>query len=152
MTPIAQPLTGRPPCLTADRLHQPAEPLGELCRCRVPALLGEPRVAGDVQEAHGRWMLEARMQSRRGELRLQAVDDRAGPGQHLLEVVHPDQGMLGQDAHPVGEVDAQDLVGPPAGLGGGREHLGVLHQAVSVSVIRRRLSPWTRRSRSMAAG
>ena len=44
----------------------------------VAALLGEARVAGDIQEAHRRWSLEAGDQSDQGQLTLEAADDVHG--------------------------------------------------------------------------
>ena len=70
-----------------------------------------------------RGMVETAVQARRGQLHLQALDDGGGPGLLLLEVVHPDQGLLGQDAHPMRGVDPEDLVGPLPRLGGRHDHL-----------------------------
>ncbi len=79
------------------------------------------------------------MQAGRGQLHLQALDDRARPGLGLLEVVHAKDGLLGQEAHPVGEVDPQDLIRPPAGrhrrqddLGPPPRGLGLRHAAQAI--------------------
>ena len=81
------------------------------------------------------------MEAGRGELHLEPVDDAGGPGSRLLDVVHRDHGLLRQDAHPVAEVDAQDLVGPHAGAHRGLDHLrdprrrlGLGHPAHAVAV------------------
>ena len=100
-----------------------AELLGQAGRRGVAVLLGQARVPGDVEEAHRRGVLEPAVESGRGELHLEPVDDAGGPGSRLLDVVHRDHGLLRQDAHPVAEVDAQDLVGPHAGAHRGLDHL-----------------------------
>ena len=122
--PIAEPLDRPAAVLDRCPLHEPTELLGEVSRRLVAPLLGQPRVAGDVQEAHRRWMLEAAVQAGRGQLHLQAFDDGGGPGLRLLEVVHPEDGLLGEDAHPIGEVGPEDLVGPLACRDGRHDDLG----------------------------
>ncbi len=145
---------GRPPCLTDDRCTSRPSCSGESSRRGVAPLLCQPRVAGDVQEAHRRRMLEAAVQAGGGQLHLQAFDDGAGPGLCLLEVVHPEDGLLGQDAHPIREVGPEDLVGPLARRDGrhddlgsppGRLRLGHAAQAVALdpeqSLAGRRIEP-----------
>ena len=69
--PVAEPLHRPAAVLDRRPLDEPAELLGQLGRRRVAPLLGEPRVAGDVEEAHRGGMLEAAVQAGGGQQRLE---------------------------------------------------------------------------------
>ncbi len=111
---VAEPLDGPPAVLDRRPAHDPAEPVRQLGGRGVTVLLGELRVAGDVEEAHRRWPVQAAVQPCAGEHRLDPLHEIAGPRLRLLEVVHRDHRLLGEGAHPIAEVGAQDLVRPLA--------------------------------------
>ena len=67
------------------------------------------------------------MQTGVGQHQFEAFDDVAGPRTRLLQVVHGDDGALGERAHLIAEVDPEDLVGLFACLDGGTDHLGLPH-------------------------
>src|SRR6266571_1120030 len=65
-------------------MHQSPQLLSEVSRRRVASLLREPRIAGDIEEAHCRRSLEAAGQSRGGQLPLECADDVACHGMYLV--------------------------------------------------------------------
>ena len=96
----------------ADQGGQPRRQVGGGL---VSPLLGQPRVPGDVEEAHGRRAANRTVQTRPFQRGLHVLDGALAPGVLLLSVVDGQQRLLHEGGHP----------GPDVGLG--RQHLGLRH-------------------------
>ena len=88
-----------------DALHDPAQLLGEGRGGGIAALLGQLRVAGDVEEAHRRRrLLLADMQARLLEGGRDTLDDIRRPHMRLLGVVDRHQRAVRGVGEPRGNV------------------------------------------------
>ena len=122
---VAEPLHRSTAVMDRRALHEPGQLACHLCSCGISALLGEARVAGDVEEAHRGWVLEAAVQPGAGQLALNTADDVRRPGVCLL-------GMEGGEQRPLAERGHFIIVRIIGGLAGAHslrhqrlEHLGV---------------------------
>ena len=99
--------------------------LGKLGRRRIPTLVGEARVPGDVEEAHRRRPVDPLLQTRPLERGPHRGHDVARPDMPLLGAVDRQQGVDRQEAEPWG-----DLGRPPAeillGQAAGKHRIGDL--------------------------
>ena len=138
---VAQPLDGLAAVLHGAALHQPRDRRGQVGGRVVAALLGQPRVAGDVEEADRRESLEAAVDARLRHQHLEAFDDVGGPGSRLLRVVHGEDGLLGRAGRSGRRARrSRSPPGPcPRPMAG--SITSEFHQAASCSAIRRVLSP-----------
>ena len=84
--PVAQPFDGLPAVRDGDPLDEARDPGGEIGRLLVAALLGQPAVARDVEEADRRRTLETRVQTGPDQDALEPFEDVAHPGVRLLAV------------------------------------------------------------------
>src|SRR5690349_8589988 len=109
--PIPEPLDRLAAPLHRDPFDEPGDPSREVGSGRVPALLGELAVAGDVEEADRGWPFDARMEAGAFQCRLEALEDVAHPGSGLLAVVDREEGLVGDRAGR-----PRELLGPHADL------------------------------------
>ena len=97
---VAQPLHRAPAVVDRRALHQRRQPLRQVGRGIVAALVGEPRVAGDVQEADRRRSRGGGEHAGSGQRLLEAADDVVRPGVHLPRVPQRHQGLVRRLVQP----------------------------------------------------
>jgi hypothetical protein len=90
---IPQPFHRATTVLHRRPLHESVEGFGKVGRCLVSTLLGQARVAGDVEEADGGVPLGRAMDTRRVEQVAETADDVRRPGQRLLGMPRREQGV-----------------------------------------------------------
>ena len=121
---VPQPLDGLAAVLHGAALHQPRDGRRHVGGRIIASLLGQPRVAGDVEETDRRQSLEAAVDAEPLHHHLEPIDDVGGPRTRLLRVIHGEEGLLPKWRDPVGEVGVPDLLRALARRHRRLDHLG----------------------------
>ena len=149
---VAEPLDRLAAVLDRGSLDEPGQRAGQLGRGVVAALLGQPGVPGDVEEADGGRPFEAVMEALFGEHDLEAIDQVGRPDARLLGVVHRKDGCLGEGGDSGRQLRVGDRLGAlPRGHRRG-DHLALPPGAFLLGDPPGAVSPSTRSRRSMATG